>query len=84
MSKFDYSRPAELFTVSSFGRRRRMGFRRYDSAALAVRFAIEEISAKSLIGAVLQVDEERLDHKAIRRLYDDHDYPFIRNRKDAA
>jgi hypothetical protein len=84
MSKFDYSRPAELFTVSNLGRRRRMGFRRYDSAALAVRFAIEDIQAKALVGAILQVDEERLDHKAIRQLYDDPEYPLTRNRKNAA
>jgi hypothetical protein len=84
MSSFDYSRPAELFTVSHFGRRRRMGFRRFDSAALALRSAIEEFPATSLVGAVLQVEEERLDHKAIRRLYDDPEYPLTRNRKNAA
>ena len=83
MSKFDYSRPADLFTVSHFGRRR-MGFRRFDSAALALRSAIEELPAKSLVGAVLQVDEERLDHKGIRQLYDDPEYPLTRNRKNAA
>lgn len=83
MSKFDYARPADLFTVSQSGRRR-LSFRRYDSAALAVRFAVEEIHAKALVGSVLQVDDERLDHKDIRRLYDDPDYPLARKGKNAA
>jgi hypothetical protein len=78
MSKFDYLRPAELFTVTTLGRRRRMAFRRFESAALAVGFAIEEIPAKSLIGAILEVEDERLDHRAIRRLYDDPEYPLSR------
>jgi hypothetical protein len=83
MDKFDYSRPAELFTVSSFGRRR-ISFRRFGSAAKAMRFAIEEIPGKALVGAVLQVDEERFDHRDIRRLYDDSEYPLVRKRKAAA
>ena len=44
----------------------------------AIRFAIEELPADQLIGAYLQVDEERYDGKAIRRLYESADYPMPR------
>lgn len=83
MSKFDYRRPAELFTVTSIGRQRRMGFKRFESAARAVAFAIEELEPKSLIGAALEIDDERLDHKAIRQLYDHPDYPLSRKKTAA-
>ena len=83
MSKFDYFRQADLFTVSSFGPRR-MGFKRFESVAAAVGFAIEELPAKSLVSAILEVDDERLNHQAIRHLYDDPEYPLSRNTKSAA
>jgi hypothetical protein len=60
-----------------------MHFRRYDTAAQALKHAMEEFNPRALIGTVLQVDEDRLDHREIKRLYDDQRYPLTRMNKRA-
>jgi hypothetical protein len=78
MAVFDYNVPAELFPSRSKKGNRPAGYRRFDTAADAIRFAIEEMPQDFLLGAVLEVDEERYDSEAIRRLYDSGDYPLVR------
>jgi|SRR5271157_2550711 len=79
MAPFDYSAEAELFFVrSASSRRQPPGYKRFAQAALAVRFAIEEIRPELLLGATLEVDEARFDCDGIRRLYDSVDYPLPR------
>jgi len=76
---FDYGAEAELFpTCNRQSRRRLIGYRRFARAADAVRFAIEELQPEFLLGAHLQVDEERYDSRGIRRLYESMDYPLAR------
>jgi hypothetical protein len=55
-----------------------MSYRRFDTAAEAIRFAIEELPAALLLGAFLEVDEVRFGGDDIRRLYDSPDYPLPR------
>ena len=55
-----------------------MGYRRFAKAADAIRFAIEELSPELLIGAHLEVNEERFSCDEIRRLYEDAEYPLVR------
>ncbi len=79
MIGFDYSTEAELFSVRNRkSRRQSVGYRRFAHAADAVRFAIEELPAELLLGAHLQVDEERYDGNGIRRLYASMNYPLVR------
>jgi hypothetical protein len=76
---FDYTTDAELFS-SKFGRRGRQPvmYRRFASAAEAIRFAIEDLPAHSLVGTYLEVDETRFPSAEIRRLYASTHYPFAR------
>ena len=75
---FNYNAPAELFPTRSRKGNRPMGYRRFEKAADAIRFAIEELSPELLIGAHLEVDERRFDSEGIRRLYEKADYPLTR------
>ena len=79
MAAFDYSAEAELFSTRNRKlRRQSIGYRRFAHAADAVRFAIEELPTEFLLGAHLQVDEERYDRHGIRRLYERLEYPLVR------
>ena len=55
-----------------------MGYRRFASAAEAIKFAVEELPPAQLLGAVLEVSEERFDCEGIRQLYDSPNYPLAR------
>ena len=78
-TEFDYKRSAELFpTRSRKPRRNPMTYKRFDTAAAAVRFAIEELPSDLLLGAYLQVEEERFGSDGIRRLYESPRYPLKR------
>ena len=79
MAEFDYSTEAELFpSRNRKSRRQPFAYRSFAQAADAIRFAIEELPSESLLGAYLEVDEERYDSEGIRRLYDNTDYPLMR------
>ena len=56
--------------------RAREWFRRFPKAAEAIKFAMEELPEPLLLGAVIVVDEARLDHRGIRDLYESADYPL--------
>jgi hypothetical protein len=75
VAPFDYEADAELFVAH---RRRSPEYRRFDRAADAIRFAIEDLPPQSLLAAHLEVEEERFDSREIRRLYDGAEFPLAR------
>lgn len=80
MPTIDYGAPSELYPSRSRRSRRPVGYRRFATAAEAIRFAIEDLPPELLTGASLEVDEVRFDGQAIRDLYDREDFPLSRNR----
>ena len=79
MADFDYGAPADLFPSRS-KKRSPVGYRRFETAAEAIRFAIEVMPADFLLGTVLEVDEKRFDGPRIRELYNSTAYPLARKR----
>src|SRR2546428_5747925 len=76
MSKFDYRAPAELFPSRNRKSRQLVKYRRFDTAADAIQFAMEKLPAPALLGAFIEIDEARLGHAVIRELYESPDYPL--------
>jgi hypothetical protein len=79
MAEFDYNAAAELFpTRRRLPRREPFGYKRFEQAAQAIRFAIEDLPPECLVGAFLEVDEQRYGSEDIRRLYESAEYPLTR------
>jgi hypothetical protein len=77
---FDYGVPAELFMGKRKGGPLR--YRRFATAAEAIRFAVEELPAVRALGAWMQVGDERFDGDDIQRLYQSDDFPLQRRLSD--
>lgn len=75
---FDYNPPAALFMASRTGRGRPLGYRRFWSAAEAIRFAVEELNVTPGWQVYLEVGQERFSDDAIRQLYESAEYPLPR------
>ena len=79
MSEFNYKAAAELFpTRRRIPRRQPLGYKRFAQSAQAIRFAMEDVAPELLVGACLEVDEQRYGSDDIRRLYESADYPLAR------
>jgi hypothetical protein len=76
MDQFDFNAPAELFPSRNRKATSKIRYRRFTKAAEAIRFAVEELPEPLLLGACIQIDEQRLDHRAIRALYESERYPL--------
>jgi Arc/MetJ-type ribon-helix-helix transcriptional regulator len=66
---FDYSLPAELYLSRRTGRH--TDYRRFATAAEAIRYAVEELRTRRSISAWMQVEEDRFNKEEINRLYDE-------------
>lgn len=72
---FDYAEPADLYFPVQVGRKAGLDYRRFPSATLALRYAMESLLPGKLSAATLEVDGERYDVAAMRRLYASSDFP---------
>ena len=76
---FDYGLPAELFMGKRKSYlRQRLGYRRFATAAEAIRFVVEDFPAMRSLGAWMQVGDSRFNSEEIHRLYESDDYPLQR------
>jgi hypothetical protein len=78
MGTFDYGAPADLFPARTRLGRRPIGYRRFSTAAEAIRYAVEQMPSEFLNGTIMEVDNERVDGAGIRDLYDSKDYPLTK------
>ena len=77
LAAFDYSQPADLYFPVQLGRRGGLDYRRFPSTALALRYAMESLPPAKLAAATLEINGERYDTLAIRRLYAAPDFPDL-------
>lgn len=71
-------RRRSFFAGRSNKGRARWRYKRFDTAAEAIRFAVEDITQLALFGVNLEVDEARFGAKEIRHLYEHPAYPLMR------
>jgi hypothetical protein len=83
MNTFDYGARAELFASRRYAKNNQAQYRRFNTAAEAVRFVIEDLPTAARPGSYLEVDEQRFEGGSIQALYDAIDYPLERAEADA-
>jgi hypothetical protein len=77
MPPFDYNAPAELF-LAKRTKSSRENYRRFATAAEAIRYAIEDLRTPKAFGVWLQVGDERFNRSEIQRLYEAADSPLTK------
>ncbi|MFP9135972.1 hypothetical protein ACLI1C_02200 [Devosia sp. XGJD_8] len=83
MDEFNYKASAELFPSRRYAKTQQTRYRRFATAAEAIRYLIEDLPSSGRAGSFLEVEEKRFEGEAIRALYDAAAYPLGR-RKIAA
>jgi hypothetical protein len=80
MESFNYDRPGELYYPKPSGLRQHSGikFRRFHTAAEAIRFAVENIPAPMLSGCYLEGGGLRYDASELQKLYEGAEFPLER------
>lgn len=83
MPGLDYTQLAEVYPSRSHFKSRHVGYRRFNTAAEAIRFIIEELPPDMLKGTLLEVGESRFEGAEVRVLYDAETYPLSRMARSA-
>lgn len=79
MTGFNYRLPGEIFAGKSLGMRRSgLTYRRFATAAEALRFAVETLPAPALTACILETDGKRIGSRELKTLYEDARYPLVR------
>lgn len=77
----DWSEPAELYVSVATFRLRNDRYKRFSTAAEAIRFAVEELPAAALRGTALECGDTRFEGDQIRALYNAQDFPLQRAKR---
>ena len=67
--------PPNCFCLRDYGNRREK-YRRFATAAEAIRYAVEDLRTPKAFGAWLEVGDARFNSSEIQRLYEADDYPL--------
>jgi len=79
MAAFNFGALAELYPCKGRGGARSpVTYYRFETAAEAIRYAIEELPPALLNGAILEIDEDRYHKDQIRAFYDSKEFPLTR------
>ena len=78
MDEFNYEASAELFPSRRYAKTQQTRYRRFATAAEAIRYVIEDLPSSGRAGSFLEVGEVRFEGEAIRALYDAAAYPLSR------
>ena len=81
MEKFDFNAPADLFALAPGLRQRRpLSYRRFTTAAEAIRHAMEAEDTGALGSTIIETENARLGASDIEALYEGSAYPLPRRR----
>ena len=78
INRLDYSSPADLFPSRRYAKSTQTRYRRFQSAAKAVQYVIEQMPEAWLNGTYIDIDGTRYEGPAIKALYEAPDYPLDR------
>jgi hypothetical protein len=78
LARFDYDAPAELFPSRIKKVRGQITYKRFETGAEAIRFAVEDVPPAALLGAYLELDEARFGFDDIYSLYKNASFPLKR------
>ncbi len=79
MPTINYDAKAELYVRKDPRfRNAPLTYKRFERAAEAVRYALEVVPPEQLASTLMEVDDERIDGKGLRSLYDSEEYPLPR------
>jgi hypothetical protein len=82
---FDYAASAELFMPKRKpGARQAVSYRRFTTAAEAIRFAVEEFPSIRSLGAWMRVGDDHFSSDDIQRLYESDCYPRRRRKRKSS
>ena len=78
MAAVNYNAPDDLFPARSKTGRRPIGYRRFGTAAEAIRFAVEQMPCELLDGTILEIERAMVDGVGIRVSYESVDFPLVK------
>jgi hypothetical protein len=75
---FAFEAVGELYLLGGSMGKRSTVYRRFDTAAEAIQYAVELLPSQDRSRCVIEVEEDRLDARQIMALYTDPSFPLPR------